>query len=119
MTETRWIARLRDELKVLPETLAELRMGVADLRAVASRLEALTEVLERTQRHWEVSGAAQFARDVDDAVASVNEELAALRARLPTTAGSALTAMVEQTEASINELAKLAGRLQQAWDPRR
>ena len=112
------MSRLRDELRVLPDTLEKLRIGVEDLRVVAQRLEAATEVLERTQRHMESSGAAQFAREVDDAVHAVEVELTQLRQRMPTTPGDALVAMVQQTEASIDRLMKLAGRIQQSVDPR-
>jgi len=118
MAEARWITRLRDELRVLPDTLEALREGVHDLRAVAKRLEAVTEIFERTQRHMEVSGAAQFARDVDDVVASVNRELAQLRERIPTTPSSAVAAMIEQAEGSVEQLTRLAGRIQQSLDPR-
>ncbi|MGI9602629.1 MAG: hypothetical protein ACR2QE_12140 [Acidimicrobiales bacterium] len=118
MSEERWIVRLRDELRVLPDTLEALRVGVHDLRAVARRLEAVTEVIERTQRHMENSGAAQFARDVDDAVASVGTELAQLRERMPSTPSGAFASMMEQTEASVDQLMRLAIRLQQSFDTR-
>jgi len=118
MAEERWVTRLRAELRVLPDTLVELREGVYDLRAVARRLEAVTEILERTQRHMELSGAAQFAREVDDAMVVVNTELAQIRARLPTSPTGALGAMVEQTESSIERVIDLAARWQQAVDRR-
>ena len=116
MAEERWVTRLRAELRVLPDTLAELREGVHDLRAVARRLEAVTEILERTQRHMELSGAAQFAREVDDAMAAVNRELALIRARMPRAPGSALAAMVDQTESSIERVVELAAQWQRLLD---
>ncbi|MDH3706028.1 MAG: hypothetical protein OES57_08175 [Acidimicrobiia bacterium] len=118
MAEERWVTRLRAELRVLPDTLVALREGVHDLRAVARRLEAVTEILERTQRHMELSGAAQFAREVDDAMVAVNSELAQIRARLPTSPTDALGALVDQTESSIERVIELAARWQQAVERR-
>jgi len=78
-----WRTDLTKEAAVLPQTLAELRESIADLRQVSRRLERATEGFELLLNQAESSGIAPLARQLDAAATEMQQQLRELQAQLP------------------------------------
>ena len=109
-----WNKRLYSELALLPDTLEQFRTGVQDLSRVAKRLEAVTEVIERTQGHLDRLGITEAARQLDETTASLQEQMRQVVRAQPATGGPPQMGMqdaVEQMQRTVAGLAELGGRL--------
>lgn len=69
-----WRRELLDELVVLPETLRQLREGVANFQTVGRRLAETTEGIERMNQLYG-SGVAETTRRLSEASAALDEQL--------------------------------------------
>ncbi|MDG2113707.1 MAG: hypothetical protein P8N02_13960, partial [Actinomycetota bacterium] len=105
-----WLGRVRDELATLPETLKAFRQSVEDLRAVSRRLQAITEVMERTQKHLDALGVTDTARQLDDAVVAVERQLTALRGSTPKSGAAGFDDAVRQMRKTATDLSELGWR---------
>ena len=85
-----WVVQLRDELGQLPETLKQFREGVANLKAVAERLETATAIIERTGETLDATGASDVIRQVDQASRTLEQQLRAAREQSASLPGMAL-----------------------------
>ena len=106
-----WVTQLRDELGQLPETLKQFREGVANLRAVAERLEAATVIIERTGETLDATGASEVIRQVDDASRAFEQSLRAAREQSASLPGFALMEEAgEQLRRNLSDVVKLLPR---------
>lgn len=78
-----WREELTAEAAVLPQTLADLRVTIEDLRKVSSRLERATEGIEVLLDRAESSGLAPLARQLDAATTDVESQLRSVREQMP------------------------------------
>jgi UDP-N-acetylenolpyruvoylglucosamine reductase len=78
-----WRTELTAEAIVLPQTLAELRETIGDLRRVSARLEGATEGIEVLLRRAESSGLAPLARQLDAAATEVENQLQSMQSQFP------------------------------------
>ena len=78
-----WRAELTEEAVMLPQTLAELRSTIEDLRKVSSRLERATEGIEVLLDRAESSGVAPLARQLDAAATDLEGQMSAMREQMP------------------------------------
>ena len=70
-----WRTELTEEAMALPQTMADLRLIIQDLRQVSNRLEKATEGLEMLLRRAESSGIAPMARQLDAAASEIEQQL--------------------------------------------
>lgn len=105
-----WLGRMREELATLPETLKAFRQSVEDLRAVSRRLQAITEVMERTQKHLDALGVTDTARQLDDAVVAVERQLTTLRGAAPKSGAAGFDDAVRQMRKTAADLSELGWR---------
>lgn len=106
-----WVVQLRDELALLPETLKQFREGVANLRAVAERLEAATVVVERAGEAMEASGMSDVVRQIDQASRVVEDQLRAARQQSANLPGMALMEEASnQLRRNLTDATRLLGR---------
>ena len=106
-----WLGRVRDELATLPETLKAFRETVEDLRRVAKRLEAISELMERTQTHLDALGVTDAARQFDDAVVAVERQVAAVRNSVAPGKSGVLDDAVSQLMRTAGEVSDLGWRM--------
>lgn len=78
-----WRAELTEEAVLLPQTLAELRSTIDDLRKVSSRLERATEGIEVLLDRAESSGVAPLARQLDAAATDFETQMRSMREQMP------------------------------------
>lgn len=78
-----WRAQLSEEAVRLPQTLAELRATIEDLRKVSARLEVATHGIETALRLAEASGIAPLARQLDAAASEMEIQMRTLHEHLP------------------------------------
>lgn len=78
-----WRAQLSEEAIRLPQTLAELRATIEDLRKVSARLEVATHGIETALHLAEASGIAPLARQLDAAATEMEDQVRTLHEHLP------------------------------------
>ena len=114
-----WITRVRDELTTLPDTLKAFRESVEDLRKVSARLQAITEVMERTQQHLDALGVTDTARQLDDAVVAIERQMTSMRDAMPKGASGGFEDAVRQMRDTAQDLTDLGWRMMGAKPPKR
>ncbi len=78
-----WRTELSAEAALLPQTLADLRNTIQDLRKVSARLELATKGIETALKLAESSGIAPMARQLDTAADEIEGQLRAMHQQLP------------------------------------
>ena len=78
-----WRTELSAEAALLPQTLADLRNTIQDLRKVSARLELATKGIETALKLAESSGIAPMARQLDTAADEIEGQLLAMHQQLP------------------------------------
>lgn len=78
-----WRTELTKEAVLLPQTLAELRATIADLRQVSKRLERATEGIELLLDQAESTGVAPMARQLNAAATEMQQQLRDLQSQVP------------------------------------
>jgi hypothetical protein len=78
----RWRHELTGELRLLPETLRQLREGVASFQVVCRRLEASTDGLDRVKDLY-ASGIGDTVRQLGEATSALQRQLAGTRTGRP------------------------------------
>jgi hypothetical protein len=78
-----WRAELSEEAVLLPQTLADLRTTIQDLRKVSSRLEHATQGIETALQLAESSGIAPLARQLDTAATEMETQVRAIHDQMP------------------------------------
>lgn len=78
-----WRSELSDEAVLLPQTLADLRTTIKDLRKVSARLELATQGIETALKLAETSGIAPVVRQLDSAVNEIDGQLRAIQEQVP------------------------------------
>ena len=106
-----WRKALGRELAALPESLRMLREGVDDLSKITKRLEVVTEVVERAQGHLDRLGVVDAARQLDDSVAVLEDQVAKIRTQMTSTAPKPLEDAMEQMSRTVASVAELGARL--------
>lgn len=103
-----WRAEMTEEAARLPQTLAELREAIADLRRIAARLDGATEGLEMLLRRAESSGVAPLARQLDAAATEVEAQLREFREQMP--GGQLVNQAVDELQRTIESFSSLLPR---------
>lgn len=103
-----WRAQLTDEAIRLPQTLAELRATIEDLRKVSARLEVATHGIETALHVAEASGIAPLARQLDAAASEMEVQMKALHEHLP--GGQLVNQAVADLQSTVDGLRALVPR---------
>lgn len=96
---------MTEEAARLPQTLAELREAIADLRKIAARLDGATEGLEMLLRRAESSGVAPLARQLDAAATEVEAQLREIREQMP--GGQLVNQAVDELQRTIETFSSM------------
>jgi phage-related protein len=70
-----WRSELTDEAAMLPQTLADLRMTIQDLRKISARLETATMGLEAVVKVAQATGIAPAARQLDAVATEMESQM--------------------------------------------
>jgi len=110
-----WRAELTDEAILLPQTLADLRATINDLRTVSARLEGATEGIEMLLRRAESSGIAPLARQLDAAATEVETQLQSIQSQLP--GGALINQAVDELHKTFEAFTSLIPKTKPKADP--
>ncbi len=113
MGPRQWATRMRTELARLPDTLADLSAGAANLRAVSERLERATVVLERAAGHLDASGVSEALGALDDAAVRFERQMA--EARTAFTGATPGGGRVEEAARELQRNLERGMRLMPGW----
>lgn len=78
-----WRAELTEEAVLLPQTLADLRTTIQDLRKVSARLETATKGLEAVVKIANTSGIAPVARQLDAVATEMEAQVRTITENVP------------------------------------
>ncbi|MGI9624900.1 MAG: hypothetical protein ACR2PK_18880 [Acidimicrobiales bacterium] len=102
---TKWTTDLTREAALLPQTLAELRETITDLRQVSARLEGATEGLEVMLNRAESTGVAPLARRLDALATDMEAQLRDLSSQAP--GAGLVTQVAEDLQKTLDAFATL------------
>ena len=78
-----WRNELTEEAAMLPQTLADLRTTIQDLRKVSARLETATKGLEAIVKVAHTTGIAPAARQLDAVASEVEAQVRTITENVP------------------------------------
>lgn len=109
-----WRAELTEEAVMLPQTLADLRATIDDLRKVSSRLERATEGIEVLLQRAESSGVAPLARQLDAAATEMEGQMRAMRDQMP--GGQIMNQAVDELQRTMDAFTSLLPKPKRSGD---
>jgi hypothetical protein len=78
-----WRNELTEEAAMLPQTLADLRTTIQDLRKVSARLETATKGLEAVVKVAHTTGIAPAARQLDAVATEMEAQVRTITENVP------------------------------------